>query len=151
MSRPKELQDLVEAYREAGQPWPASSETMAEWAIRNRRWQPSPQATMGLLASQISEALREEYWTDPKGRRARTKHPVRKMEDGRQTVLWDDLRTAPREHMEMTFQQRRGLIVADCRQLKTDVDSFNDFGQTEGRPIVVQLDFRLDVEELEAV
>jgi len=53
--------------------------------------------------------------------------------------------------MELTFQQRRGLIVADCRQLKTDVDSFNDFGQTEGRPIVVQLDFRLDVEELEAV
>jgi hypothetical protein len=53
--------------------------------------------------------------------------------------------------MEITFQQRRGLIVADCRQYKTDIDSFNDFGQTEGRPISAQLDFTLDVAELEAV
>jgi hypothetical protein len=106
---------------------------------------------MKLLASQISEALREEYWTDPKGRRARTKHPVRKLEDGRQTVLWDDLRTAPRAHMELAFQQRRNLIVADCRQFKNDIDSFNDFGKTEGLPIPIQLDFTLDIEELEAV
>jgi hypothetical protein len=28
--------------------------------------------------------------------------------------------------MEIAFQQRRQQILGDCRQLKTDVDSYND-------------------------
>lgn len=41
-------------------------------------------------------------------------------------MLWEDMRTAPRAHVEVVFAQRRNQIIGDCRQLKADVDSFND-------------------------
>ena len=50
--------------------------------------------------------------------------------------------------MEAAFQQRRQQIVADCRQLKVDVDSYNH-NQNVGRPIQMVFDFSLDLAELE--
>ena len=31
-------------------------------------------------------------------------------------MLWADVRTAPKRHMEIAFQQRRQQIVGDCRR-----------------------------------
>ena len=87
--------------------------------------------------------------TDRKGRRVRVKHPVVTRKGAEQTVLWDDLRTAPRKHMEVAFAQRRNQIVGDCRQLKTDVDSFNDLRPSES-PIQIVFNFTNDLAELEA-
>jgi len=61
-------------------------------------------------------------------------------------MLWDDIRIAPREFMERAFQLRRRQIVGDCKQLKTDVDSFND-NHPEEAPIQLLLDFGDDVAE----
>ena len=61
-------------------------------------------------------------------------------------VLWDDIRTAPRNHMRISFQQRRQQIVGDCHQLKLDVDSFNE-NQSPVQPIQLSFDFTLDMEE----
>lgn len=55
-----------------------------------------------------------------------TKHPVSRKVAGEQIVVWDDIRTAPRKHMEISFRQRRERIVGDCRQLSVDADSYND-------------------------
>ncbi len=52
--------------------------------------------------------------------------------------------------MEIAFQQRRQQIVGDCRQLKTDVDSFNDNGEP-GPTIQMVFDFSEDLAELEAM
>lgn len=52
--------------------------------------------------------------------------------------------------MELAFQQRRRQIVGDCRQLKVDVDSFNDNANI-GQTIQLILDFTYDVAELEAM
>jgi hypothetical protein len=93
--------------------------------------------------------MREEYATDSKGRRVRLLHPAAVRADGEQMVLWDDIRTAPRAHMQVSFQQRRQGIVGDCRQFKTDVDSFND-AHPEGQPIQIVFDFTMDLAELEA-
>ena len=71
--------------------------------------------------------------TDSKGRRVRVKHPAKMWLDGEQTVLWDDIRTAPRLHMQVAFQNRRQGIVSDCRQLKADCDSYNDANPTVER------------------
>ena len=65
-------------------------------------------------------------------------------------MLWDDIRTASRSHMEVAFQLRRKHIVAECRQVKADVDSYNDTHPGE-QPIQMVMDFTEDVEELEAV
>ena len=61
-------------------------------------------------------------------------------------MLWDDIRSASREFIERAFQLRRRQIVGDCKQLKTDVDSFND-NRPEQAPIQLLLDFTDDVAE----
>ena len=66
--------------------------------------------------------------------------------DGEQIPLWFDKSTGTREHVELGFQQRRQRIVGDCRQLKIDVDSYND-NYASGNPIQIILDFTDDVAE----
>jgi hypothetical protein len=51
--------------------------------------------------------------------------------------------------MQLSFQQRRQGIVGDCRQLKTDVDSYNDAHPRE-EPIQMIFDFTMDLAEIEA-
>ena len=93
--------------------------------------------------------MREEYITDAMGRRVRVKHPATVRRGSEQLVLWDDLRTATREHMKLSFQQRRQQIVGDCRQLKIDIDSYNDrYASIE--PIQMIFDFTRDLAEIEA-
>jgi hypothetical protein len=94
--------------------------------------------------------MSEEYHTDPQGRAVRTKHARRVREKGQQAFLWDDIRTADRTHMQMAFQQRRQQIVGDCKQLKTDVDSYND-NRSPDDPIPLCLDFSDDVAEAETL
>ena len=145
----KQMQRIVSQYRLAGEPWPAASKTMAEWAIRQGLWELPAATALARCAEDISRAMREEYMTDAKGRRVRVKHPATVKVYGEQMVLWDDMRTASRQHMRMSFQQRRQQIVGDCRQLKVDVDSYNDMKPDE-EPIQMVFDFTMDLAELEA-
>ncbi len=94
--------------------------------------------------------MREEYIKDPQGRSVRLKHAARVLVEGKQTVFWDDIRTAPRTHMEIAFQQRRQQIVGDCRQLKADVDSYNENAKVHP-PIQMVFNFTEDLAELEAL
>lgn len=113
--------------------------------------QPHPHSALRQCTRELSRALRAEYFTDASGHRVRAKHPVsKKGEDGQQMVLWDDIRTAPRGHMEISFQQRRKRIVGDCRQLKTDAESYSTAHADES-PIQVEFDFTRDLRELELV
>ncbi len=94
----------------------------------------------------MGKASREEYIRDSQGRRVRAKHVVRG--EGETGFLWADIHTAPREHMAVAFDQRRDQIVADCAQLKCDVDSYNQ-NQNGGDPIQLRLEFSKDVLEYE--
>lgn len=148
ISHNKFMQNLVEGYRAAGKQWPARSKDIAIWAIKEGLWEFSESNAIKKCAEDISRAMREEYDTDSKGRRVRQKHPVKKTVDGKQKTFWDDINTAPHEHMLLAFQQRRRSIVADCLHLKTDVDSYNDQDRTES-PIQMIFDFTNDLEELD--
>jgi hypothetical protein len=122
---------------------------VAEWAVKHGLYTPHPSAVIRELTAQLARALREEYFTDPQGRRVRAKHVATvKQEDGTTLPLWDDMRTAPHSHMEIAFQQRRKQIAGDCFQLKTDIDSYNENRRPE-RPIQLCLDFTFDVAERE--
>lgn len=94
----------------------------------------------------MGRALREEYIRDPQGRRIRAKHAIRT--EGQTGFLWGDIHTAPREHMVVAFSQRRDQVIADCAQLKADIDSYNQ-NQNSGDPIQLRLDFTRDVREYE--
>jgi hypothetical protein len=142
------MQEVVDKYMASGQPWPATSRQMAEWAIQHNQWMPPRASLVHLCADQLARAMSEEYITDAQGRRVRAKHVVRTQQGGQQLYLWDDIRTADHTHMEVAFQQRRNQIVADCLQLKNDVDSYNE-NRKPASPIQMIFDFTDDLTELE--
>lgn len=142
------LQEIVRLYQEEHGPAAFQARDVAAWAIRKRLWQEKPDAMVNRCAEELSRAMREEYITDKKGRRVRAKHAVTFSRDGKQLTLWEDMRTASRRHMDLAFRQRRHQILGDCRQLKSDVDSYNE-GLNPGEPIQIVFDFGLDLEEME--
>lgn len=142
----KQLQNIVRDYRLAGHQWPAASTDVAAWAVHERRWQPQRSTLINQCATQLSRAMRDEHITDPQGRTIRVKHVVRKERDGKQAALWDDIRTAPRKHIQLSFQQRRSQIVGNCTQLKNDMDSYNENWNSD-EPIQMSFNFTLDLEE----
>lgn len=143
----EQMQEIVDKYIRAGGEWPATARQIASWAIRNRLWAPQPSALIAQCADQVARAMREQYITDPQGRTVRAKHAARIERGAKQITLWADIRTAARTHMEIAFQQRRQQIVGDCRQLKADVDSYNE-NRRPDRPIQMIFDFTRDLEEL---
>jgi len=144
------LRDIVNDYREAGEPWPATVRQIAVWAYNTDRWQPKAGNVIKQCAEDISRALREEYYTDPQGRAVWTKHAALVKRDTRQLMLWDNIRTAEPEHMQRSVQLRRHQIVGDCCQLKRDRDSYND-NNPYGAQLPLNLNFEKDVAETEAV
>jgi hypothetical protein len=148
MSYSEQMQKIVEQYRISGEEWPATTHQIAEWAIRHNRWKPQPSTVIAQCSEHLARAMREEYVTDPQGRRVRVKHVAIVERNGEQLAFWADIRNASTEHMQLSFQQRRQQIVGDCRQLKCDVDSFNDNGNKDS-PINMVFDFTLDLEEIE--
>lgn len=148
MSYTKQMQDIANRFLSRHGEVEATSTQIAEWAIHEGLWKPQPNALVRQCAEDLSRAMREEYMTDPQGRSVRVKHVARRGRGSEQQAFWADLRFASREHMETAFQQRRQQIVGDCKQLKTDVDSFNDNHNT-GDLVQMIFDFTYDLEEAE--
>lgn len=142
------LQRIVNQYIEAGEEWPATSHQIAAFAIKNHLWEAQGATLIDLCAEQLARAMREDYIRDPQGRIVRAKHAARIA--GEQTVLWADIRTASRGHMVIALQQRRQQIVGDCRQLKSDADSYNE-NNNPGKPIQMVFDFTNDLAELATI
>ena len=106
---------------------------------------------LNMCAEEIVGAMREEFITDPQGRQVRAKHVARMQDnDGEQAFLWDDIRTASREHMRVSVQTERQQIANWCFRLKQDVDSYNQ-NYNPGTAIQLRLDFRGDVADMEAL
>lgn len=149
MTYSKQMQQIVSDYRVAGENWPATKMEIAAWAIKNGRWQMPQSAIMNRCAEDIGDAMREIYFTDRHGRRVRLLHPATVNRQGTMFTEWDDIRTAPREHMQLSFQQRRKAVVGECRQLKTDMDSYNS-AHPNAEPIQISFNFEMDIAEFEA-
>jgi hypothetical protein len=149
MTYVKQMQRIVDEYRLSGLPWPTSAKAIADWAITSGRWELPAAAIRRRCADDIASAMREEFMTDPKGRRVRLLHPAPLPSEGQTEMVWDDIRTATRDHMQVSFQHRRKGIVSDCRQMKVDVDSYND-AHLDAEPIQIVFDFTMDLAELEA-
>lgn len=147
-SRAEFLQEIVKKYRSVGNPWPASPREMARWAIETKQWAPKPEAIVSQCAEQISQAMATEYFTDSQGRRVRANHAVVYPEGAKQHVIWDDIRTGDHNNIAISLQQRRKHVVDQCKQLKNDVDYYNE-NRNPTVPIQIVFDFTLDLEEWE--
>ena len=149
-TRTEHNQVLIAKYRAAGKKWPATSREIAAWALSTKEWAPTRETLIARCAEELARSMREEYITDNQGRRVRAKHAARLGKGEQQRTLWADIRTADPEHMEMAFKQRRHQIVGDCRQLKLDVDSYNE-NAGRGKQVQMDFDFTEDLAELEAL
>ncbi len=151
-SKKQALQELVEQYRTENVIDSVNLDEAAAWMLRNKHWQPRVKKQIEILKQELREALREEYFQDPQGRRVRKKHAQKTIEivDGKpkQKVLWHDIETATRPEMQACSQQRRQGIVMDCKQLKTDVDSYNE-NYNKSVPIKLLWDMTEDLADLE--
>jgi CRISPR/Cas system CSM-associated protein Csm2 small subunit len=143
----EQMQRIVEEYRGAGRPWPAAKEEIAEWAVAHDRYQLTRGMAISQCAEHLARAMRVEHVIDHEGRSVRKYYAARMREDGKQKTLWADL-DADLPFMEVAVANRRQQIVGECRQLKTDVDSYNE-RRSPDRPIQVVFDFTTDLEELE--
>lgn len=148
MSYAEQMQKIVGKYRDEGEAWPASAKVIAAWAITNGLWKAQPSSIISQCADHLARAMREEYYTDPQGRKVRVKHVAIFKRDGEQLPLWGDIRSESRDFMERSLQQRRHAIVGDCRQLKNDADSYNE-NTNKGEQIRLVFDFAIDLKELE--
>lgn len=139
---------IVDEYRAAGQPWPCTAKQLAAFALANRLYEPHQGRLLSIVADEFSRAMRDQYIKDPQGRSVRAKHVARLVVEGEQKRLWDSIETAEPEFMQAALQQRRHQIVGDCRQLKTDTDSYNE-NWNSGENIQMSFNFEVDLEELE--
>lgn len=146
----EQMQRIFQAYVDEVGHEPVSLDVVAEWAVSNGLFSPEPRSVLKLCKEALADSLRQEKRVDAEGRWYRAKHPVRESVGGVQLTLWADIDFAPRIHMEKSFGQRRKSIVDDCFQIKQDVDHYNQYHAPD-KPIQMILDFRDDVEELEAV
>lgn len=140
------IQRYADEYLEETGKQTATTKEFAVWAVKTGRWEPPRDLVIKQCREDFARALREQYITNDKGQSVRAKHVARVTRDEKQWHLWADIRNAPREHMETAFQQRREQIVGDCRQLKRDVEYYNN--ANGGMPAIqLVFDFTDDIEE----
>jgi len=149
------LQSVVATYRATAQPWPATARQIGAWAIGEGYWKAPIKNQIDQCAQEIAGAMRQEFFTDPQGRTVRKKHPyveLSEMSDGKhvQQYLWIDMEDPKLKHEEAELALRYGrkLIVGDCKQLKTSVDSYND-NNRHGKYVEISFNFADDMAESE--
>ena len=144
-------QRLVQEYRESGGKWPTTMRNFAEWLIERGLSPTYKNQLASQIAEDLARAMRQESYVDPQGRPVRTKHAARiKDENNQQRFVWDDIRTASRDHMEISLQQQRQAMVVECLHVKRAMDSFNE-NRKPDIPIQIEFNFVPDIAEAEAV
>jgi hypothetical protein len=147
LTKNERLQQIWHNYDAKQDHKPTSAREAVEWAVKEGLVELPEIDPYDVLAGQMSNALRDEYQTDNKGRRYRVNHAVRVTKGGVQYTFWAAMGYAPHEHMERAFTQRREQIIGDNLQLKIDVDVYNDLSRGKNPEIQLVLDYTEDVAE----
>lgn len=148
-SMKKQALRIIQEYKETYGLKYCNLDDVADWAIREGKYDLEESALKRQCKDLLGRALREERFTDAQGRRPRKYHAIRKEEkNGQMLWLWGDIETGDHKHMKVSFQQRRKEVVGDCSLLKTDVDSYNE-NFNKGEVIKLNLNFTNDVKETE--
>jgi hypothetical protein len=143
----QQILQIIEDYRSSGEPWPATSPQMAEWAVRRKRYQLTEGMAVAQCAERLSRTMQRQHVRDHRGRSVRRYYSARVRRNDQLVMAWDDW-NADRPFMEMSAANRRNQILGECHQLKKDIDSYNE-RRTPERPIQVEFNFTIDLEELD--
>ena len=142
-TKQQELQRIIRLYKQDTGATEVDMHEIATYAVERLKMPlPKPVNPLDLLASQFSQAAREEIRHDKKtGWPYRANHAI----PIGQTYIWVDIDEAPRGHIHKSLINRREQIVGDAVQLAFDGEHWNSIHPDE-EPIIIPMDFTDDVE-----
>lgn len=140
MTKREQLLRIRDEYRAAHSNEPATAREMADWAVAHGKYKLPDSATQRKCAEELADAMAMDMVTAPGGRRARTMHAWRQA----QHTLWDDIRTISRENMSLSFAFKRNGMVGEVKQMKIDLDYYNDLHPDDGA-LQVSFNFENDL------
>lgn len=140
MTKREQLLRTKDEYRASHDNAPATARDMAEWAVEAGMYKLPPFAATKKCAEELADAMRLQYMPVKGGRRVRAMHSW----PTEQGTLWDDLRTIKRGPMELSTALKRSGVVGEVKQLKRDLDFFNEFHPDEP-PIEISFNFENDL------
>lgn len=147
MSKRKEKQRLIRAYRDATGVHELDMKKIAAWAVSTMGMPlPTPPDPLEMLAKEFTEAAREEVNYDKKtGKPYRVYHALKVLHGHTQLHLFVDIEEATRDQMLVSLVSRREQMVSDGLMLTYDQDHWNAQHPKE-EPIQLPLDLTFDVE-----
>ncbi len=141
MTKRAQLLRIRDGYRAANNDQPATAREMADWAVAQKMYKLPSYATERKCAEELADAMRQEHMTAG-GRRVRTMHSWPEA----QGTLWDHIKTITRDNMQLSLALKRNGIVGEVKQIKTDLDYFNDLHADEP-PLQTSFNFEKDLED----
>jgi hypothetical protein len=146
MSKRKDMQRLIRAYKEETKVTEIDMRKVALWAA-GRGWPlPTPPDPIDLLTRQFTDAAREVIEYDKAtGKPYRVYHALKTSHGGTQLHFFIDIEEATRMQMHVSLMSRREQMVSDGIMLTYDQDHWNTSHPTE-EPIQLPLDLTFDIE-----
>lgn len=146
MSKRKNMQRLIRAYRDETGVHELDMKKIARWAVLKGMQLPVPPDPLDLLAKEFTEAAREETGYDKRtGKPYRVYHALKVSHGGTQLHLFVDIEEATRDQMLVSLVNRRDQMVSDGLALTYDEDHWNAEHPTE-EPIQLPMDLAFDIE-----
>lgn len=146
MSKRKQMQRLIRAYKDETGELALDMHKVAKWAAGKGWPLPTPPNPMDLLAKQFTEAAREEVGYDKStGKPYRIYHALKTAHGATQLHLFVDIEEATRSQMLVSLVNRREQMVSDGLMLSYDQDHWNSVHAGE-EPIQLPMDLTFDIE-----
>ncbi len=146
MSKRREMQRLIRAYKDETGERELDMHKVAKWAVAKGWSLPKPPDPMDVLAREFTSAAREviEYDKDT-GKPYRVWHALKTSHGGTQLHFFVDIEEATRSQMQVSLVNRREQMVSDGLMLTYDQDHWNAAHPTE-EPIQLPMDLTFDIE-----
>lgn len=146
MSKKREMQRLIRAYKDETKERELDMHKVAKWAVGKGWTLPKPPDPMEVLAREFSTAAREVIEYDKAtGRPYRVYHALKAAHGGTQLHFFVDIEEATRSQMQVSLVNRREQMVSDGLMLTYDQDHWNSAHPTE-EPIQLPMDLTFDIE-----
>jgi hypothetical protein len=146
MSRRKDMQRLIRAYKDETGERELDMHKVAKWAAVKGWPLPTPPDPLDMLAKLFTEAAREEIGYDKgTGNPYRVYHALKTRHGETQLHLFIDIEETSRDQMLVSLVSRREQMVSDGLMLSYDEDHWNTQHPSE-EPIQLPMDLTFDIE-----
>lgn len=146
MSKRREMQRLIRAYKDETGERELDMHKVAQWAVKKGWKLPKPPNPMEILAHEFTSAARAVIEYDKTtGKPYRVYHALTTNHGGTQLHFFVDIEEATRNQMQVSLVSRREQMVSDGLMLTYDQDHWNA-NHPDDEPIQLPMDLTFDIE-----